>query len=285
MAFVAPPLVIVLGTIAFDLIEATGLDGGRVRPVTFNAHDCLCIEGEKTVVRARLVRDEFRRRGVALCPVRFTEGDEIIGQAVTDERGYVSIVWSPPTLGDYLVKVSFSGKGAYGPAKEQLLCSVRPKDRPTLIVDIDNTLAVTRDWYFLDEFDKAPPVPCALESLTNLADRYAIIYLTARMVRHRRKTLQWLAAKGFPRNPAIFLELDEYPRYSQEKFKKEAIARLRSTCKRIVAGVGDKESDGRAYLANHMRAIILDNGPEEGDFEHVSSWLEVEQRLIAGLDV
>ena len=285
MTFLAPMLVIVLGTVACDLIEATGLDGGRLRAVSFNAHDCLCVEGESTLLRARIVRDEYRRRGVAGCIVRFNLGEKLLGESKSDELGYVQTKWSPPKLGDYVVKVHFAGASLYGKAEDELLCSVRPKDRRTIIVDIDNTLAVTRDWYFLDDFDKAPLVPCSLDSLTTLADRYAIIYLTARMVRHRRKTLQWLAAKGFPRNPAIFLELDKYPRYSQEKYKKEAIARLKTKCGRIVAGVGDKESDGKAYLANGLRAIILDNRPEEGDFEYVSSWPEIEQRLLAGLDV
>ena len=285
MTFLAPLLVMILGTVACDLIEATGLDGGRLRVVAFNAQDCICVEGESTLLRARLVRDEFRRRGVAGCTVRFTMGGKLIGECKSDELGHAQTKWAPPKLGDYLIKVHFNGASPYGKAEDELLCSVRPKDRRTIIVDIDNTLAVTREWYFLDEFDKAPLVPCSLESLTTLTDRYAIIYLTARMVRHRKKTLQWLAAKGFPRNPALFLELDKYPRYSQEKYKKEAIAGLKSKCGRIVAGVGDKESDGKAYLANGLRAIILDNGPQEGDFEHVSSWPEIEQRLLAGLDV
>ena len=60
---------------------------------------------------------------------------------------------------------------------------------------------------------------------------------------------------------------------------------MRKKCTRFIAGVGDKESDGKAYLANEMRAIIIDDKEETGNFEFVSSWPEVEQRLMSGLDV
>lgn len=285
MTFVAPPLLLAFVTVGYDLIEWTGLDGGRARPVVFNSYDSLCPEGEKVTLQVQLVRDEFRRRGVANCRVSFQWDNKTLGQAVTDERGRAALLWQAPKIGDYLISVSTAGNKPYTSAKDRLLCSVRPKGKRTLIVDIDNTLAVTRDWYFIDDFTNAPIVPGAQESLTALSQRYSIVYLTARMLRHRRQTLQWLASRGFPRNPAVFLQLDDYPSYNQEKYKTESIARLRKKCSRFIAGVGDKESDGKAYLANEMRAIIIDDKEETGNFEYVSSWPEVEQRLMSGLDV
>jgi phosphoglycolate phosphatase-like HAD superfamily hydrolase len=94
----------------------------------------------------------------------------------------------------------------------------------------------------------------------------------------KEKTKRWLRMKGFPPAPVFFA-----PGFrsflSHERFKFELIRRLKASWPNITIGIGDRNSDARAYLANGLRAIIIrGKGPCPPGATGVRDW-----RAIRGL--
>lgn len=138
------------------------------------------------------------------------------------------------------------------------------------------------------------PLPGAAEALRALRGRgYKIIYLTGRHdAPHdsmRRGTERWLAEHGFPHpgDGSTLLLMKPRRKLEDRAFKEEALAEILKMGP-VRAGIGDRPSDGQAYLRWGIPAILLQNdhySPEElgaaGDgVRVVSNWAELQQLLL-----
>lgn len=172
----------------------------------------------------------------------------------------------------------------------------KSKEKATIIVDIDGTIADTevdnipdfliRSYNFLvlgeiDAFFK--PMMDSLDVLTKLAKKYEIIYLTSRISVlgiEEQSTKFWLDIYGFPKGE-LYLRDSVDDLDDALEFKKEVIAKLKKEKTNIVAGIGNRVLDARAYLANDIRAIILNNSKQlPKGTEIVESWLDIECMLL-----
>ena len=172
----------------------------------------------------------------------------------------------------------------------------RSKEKATIIVDIDGTIADTevdnipdlliRSYNFfvfgrIDAFFK--PVLDSLEVLKKLAEKYEIVYLTSRVSVlgiEEQSTKFWLDIYGFPKGE-LYLRNSVEDLDDALEFKKETIAKLKKEKRNIIAGIGNRILDAKAYLENDIRAIILNNTkrlPEGAEL--VDSWLDIECMLL-----
>ncbi len=243
--------------------------------------DVLVPVRKEAEIRARLGLKDLLRTG-------FRPGGRIItfrvdGEEIAKVRagwgGFARATFTPRQEKEYRVEAFCQGAGSSQAAVAGATIFSRGTEREAIILDIDRTLSGSS--FFASVFkrgrkgagvgglgagvrglgagvrglgagvrDDAVNVTCAL------ARKYDLIVVTGRKTHLRRKTIRWLAEKGFPRAPVYFSSIGKFP-FSHEKFKTHLIRELKHAWENITIGIGDRDSDARAYLANGLRAIIL----------------------------
>ncbi|HUU85434.1 MAG TPA: hypothetical protein VM243_18195, partial [Phycisphaerae bacterium] len=124
--------------------------------------------------------------------------------------------------------------------------------------DIDQTVSDTKKRYLLgDGVDRSKPLPGAVQVLGELADRFHVVYLTARPREMAVKTLRWLNDQGFPRGPVLCWDIDEYE-FSATEYKKDRLDDLEDRLDHVNLGVGNAESDHTAYRKRKLFTILVD---------------------------
>ena len=262
-----------------NLKEETERKPSRKR-VSFMGFDALAHVGEEITLKAKL-ETRHLRRDIENEPVQFYVGGKFVGSAETDEEGFASFRFRPQKLGDFEIEYRLSDASRYEPKKTGGLLSVRDEKRPALVSDLDYTLIDMRKYRFLDhDNEKIPPIRNAPQGMRKLAKTYDIIYLTARDDIYLNVTKEWLAMYKFPRAPVYFCDLSEDP-IRQGRYKQKALKSLKAKWPNIKIGIGDKDHDARAYLANGMKAYILgdyDDLPEGAisvkDWDEILSLLD-----------
>jgi hypothetical protein len=184
-----------------------------------------------------------------------------------------------PKIWEY--EASYPGSPKHRPAR----CSGRVflwhADTPLLVTDVDHTISALHPFHvpFTTNID-TPPLPGSVEALQELAGLYRVVYLTARDESLYDKTRAWLSEKGFPAGPLFCRDMNVFN--SSETFKRCFLADLRKRYPYLVAGVGDRLSDARAYRANGMKVVLID---PKGKLECpegavvVPSWREAARHL------
>jgi len=257
--------------------------------------DVLVPVRKEAEIRARLglkdlLRTGFRPGGRI---ITFRVDGEEIAKVRAGWGGFARATFTPRQEKEYRVEAFCQGAGSSQAAVAGATIFSRGTEREAIILDIDRTLSGSS--FFASVFkrgrkgagvgglgagvggrgagvrgrgtgvrglgagvrglgagvrDDAVNVTCAL------ARKYDLIVVTGRKTHLRRKTIRWLAEKGFPRAPVYFSSIGKFP-FSHEKFKTHLIRELKHAWENITIGIGDRDSDARAYLANGLRAIIL----------------------------
>ena len=115
----------------------------------------------------------------------------------------------------------------------------------------------------LDLVEKDKPVSGSVEALNLLAEKYNILYMSARKDNIRELTLRWLRKYGYPEGEVYFGDTHEKRMEIVKKLKKE---------KNIVVGVGDRWDDNEMHLEIGCKSIILK--------EYEGDWNRVRKRLL-----
>ena len=235
-------------------------DDGRAA-VNLTAFDQLGRPGEGINVRAKLSHDGLIgiHPNMHGYPLSFA-GPTIAPRVIpTAEEGIAAVGTQAPANpgGMVRVQVRFPGSRGHRPAESVARLFSWSAESRILVVDIDHTISNmrSRDILFTDN-DRIPTLPGAVESLTRLSGTYRILYLTARDESLYNKTRSWLEAKGFPEGPLFTRDFNLF-REGQGEFKRRFLAELKTRFPNTVVGVGDREEDARAYVANGLRAFIL----------------------------
>jgi hypothetical protein len=130
--------------------------------------------------------------------------------------------------------------------------------RTTIVVDIDDTLCVTDyNGVILGiGSDNSRPLDNAAQTLRALAEKYDILYLSARPAAVAYRTQRWLKANNFPDGPVLGSR-NVVDFVSQTNFKKKTLARLQRERGNLLIGIGDRPRDVEAYRANQMLPIVV----------------------------
>jgi hypothetical protein len=247
------------------------------------AFDVLARPGEKVTLRAKLEREGIlgidpNLHGVTLV---FRLAGKELGRARTADEGIASLAFTVPEGGraDLRVEVSLAEGSEYAAASSTLLIAVRDGKRPILVTDIDNTIANVSTLGFLGKSpEEIPELPGAAAALGRLAERFDVVYLTARDEHFVEATRRWLALRKFPAGPVFFRDLS-LATLSARKYKTEALAALKKAWPTMKVGVGDRTEDAQAYLANELDAILIGDDDLPEGAKRVASWAEIEKML------
>lgn len=132
-----------------------------------------------------------------------------------------------------------------------------PADAGILLTDIDRTISCSSSIGFMIRHNTAvEPLRHSVETLTDLARRYRIVYLTARSWWQIPKTVAWLSLYAFPVGPIIHRDYLTFL-VSSRVYKAAAIEGLRKRFQNIIWGVGDKINDILAYAENNVTPILI----------------------------
>jgi hypothetical protein len=156
-----------------------------------------------------------------------------------------------------------------------------------LVIDIDNTIC---NWEVRKIFGgRTPtliPVEDSKETLVRLAERFQILYVTARPRRILEASREWLAEHGFPPGPVLTSPgvTEETPTVEQ---KQENIMEIKRDWPKVLIGIGNKASDATAYGRCRMLSIIVRPQKEEDHGDHsifMPSWLVIAKLFEANLE-
>ncbi len=233
-------------------------------PLVLSVDDCVT-KGDEPVTLTALVRRQHLlglRSRVKHVPVSFSVDGNRVGQVESDGYGRASITTKLPAT----LPVSFDVRSTVGGRDIEAAGRIFRWDenRVIIVVDIDHTVAAT-------DFDRLilraeptsfPPIPGAQETLAKLAERYYIMYLTARPRFLLEKTRIWLGRYNFPQGPVVTaptLSIAARP----TRFKRKTLAVWRRQWPNLLIGIGNRESDTEAYAPNEMLPLIVLSSPED----------------------
>ncbi len=244
--------------IAATLLAVTS-DLGCASPYLLTVEDVVCAAGENAHLVGKL---EYRglavlNKGLEDRDLRFYVGDRHVGTDDTGDEGYATVKERFEAAGLYSLTVRFEDdRGSTQSAGASVF--VWAQDRPVLVVDIDGTIAQTKKRYLLgDGIDRSQPLPEAAAVLTELADRFHVVYLTARPRELGPKTRDWLAVHGFPPGPLLTWDIDQYE-FSATEYKKDRLDDLKDHFDYVTIGVGNADSDYEAYRRRKLFTILID---------------------------
>ncbi len=243
----------------------------------FTVMDSVAAPGVQTQLRVQVRGGDFLRGQPGLA-VRFYRDGRLFKVAETGTNGAAVVTFTPDAPGDYefVVQVAAAGLREMPPDPETLLVTCRAPDAPMVVVDMDKTVVASGFEAVL--LGTAKPMAESQRVLARLASERSIIYLTHRPDYFGPKSKRWLKENGFPRGPLLLSTLGGFLKGS-ETFKAGRIAELRKTFTKIEIGIGDKISDGQAYLDNGMRAIVILDIPPAGKPNRLEDLKEMAEKL------
>ena len=261
---------------------ATGT-GTRSHKAILQGHDALVLNGDQTEIKAKLEDDSMLRRDLKGFSIEFSLNGKIIGVVKTDDDGIAKLRWIPTGLGTYKIGLKLVANPGYKASEHYAIVRVIGEKKLVFVVDIDNTIAMSDPVSFLfGDSSKIRPMPGAQEALKELASRWQILYLTARLDNFVGKTKLWLDYWKFPKAPVYFWGLFGNLPFDRSKYKALILNRLRKRHQNILVGVGDRPHDIRAYRQNGLRAYFLNDFGERMPYDdavRVRSWREILEHL------
>lgn len=261
-----------------------GAVGGCPSPYLMTVEDVICPVGDKTKLVGKL---EYRgvavlNKGLEDRDLEFSLDGQPVGNDDTNDEGYARMERPFPVEGVYRLGVTYRDRdGRLHTASAGVF--VWSRDRPVLVVDIDDTVAQTEKRYLLGlGEDRSPPLPGAAEVLGELAEHFNVAYLTARPRELAEETRRWLTDNGFPLGPVLTWDIDK-DAFSATKYKKHRLDELTDRFKHVTIGVGNAEGDHEAYRKRKLLTILIDADEEAALIERgirLPSWPEVRRLFV-----
>lgn len=244
------------------------------------AFDAVTPPGRAVTLTIKLERDNLLHRDLEHVPVVFAKGEKTLGSAKTGDDGIATLEWTPPH-GDpamHEIAVSLAPEAKYAAPAVTLRVFVRDPKRPVLVVDLDGTVCAAGaiDVATKDPKD-LPAMAGSAEALVALSKRYDILYLTARDDGLFARSRAWLDLEGFPAAPLLVRDV-KLTTLSAERFKKKRLLALKQDYN-LVAGVGDRDEDGDAYLAAGMKALLVGSGSTPEGAQRFDDWAPIRAEL------
>ena len=209
-----------------------------------------------------------------------------IGKGVTLDEGVASVIHLPRELGNYTVRVAAAPEANIAVREGSLLVAVHKPTDEFIVVGIDGVCSNSKGVSALINGPRdISAMPGAADALNHLAARYGILYVTFRPDDLLLETKEWLAINGFPPGPTYFSR-PPWDGLSSGAFKERLIRELKAEWPGIVIGIGRDSSDSDAYLQNGLRALVLEEDPEDlgrdgQGVEHLATWDAILKVVLA----
>lgn len=182
--------------------------------------------------------------------------------ARTDASGKGRVTVTPSRPGVYPIEARLDGKATDAAGRLFVLDPLRP----SVVVDLDQTVCDMAQWKVPFQGGKAPAYPGAVRVLADLARTHDVIYLTARDEHLNGVTRAFLARHGFPDGPVLLndwgldskAERDQLSSKNHGEYKLEVMGKLRARGVNLVLGIGNTETDAFAYEGAGLDSYIFD---------------------------
>lgn len=234
--------------------------GGCAKPM-LSLSDVVVVNGGQTSIDALTehsspLGDVDQLTGV---DVEFFAGDRTLGTSRTDRGGWAR--WScylPNGSSSVRARAVVDGRTVEA---EGGVFAWDPK-RTIIVCDIDETVSVTNYSTLLAQGEDdlgSQALPGAAKVMTELSQRFNVIYITGRPRFLLNKSRRWLRTHGFPAAPVVTAPtLKEAIRV--QKFKGGQIADLQCLSSNLLIGIGNAKTDSEAYAAHGLLTLIIDEG-------------------------
>lgn len=120
----------------------------------------------------------------------------------------------------------------------------------------------TAEFYSEENVMNDKPVADSVRFISELAERYRIIYIGARPESMLSITRKWLDINGFPKGK-VYLAVEQ-----SERIK---IAESVLADENIVLGIGDRWDDNQLHLILGCKSVIVKE--YQGDFEYIKKYI------------
>ena len=257
-----------LGRMPLLIIPLLVCWAGCASPYLVTVEDVVCPAGDKVRLIGKL---EYRgvavfNKGIDDRDLQFFVDGRSVGDDETNDEGYARLKRRFGSAGAHRLEVRYTDDRGKAHSAEASVF-VWGQDRPVMAVDIDQTVSQTKKRYLLgDGLDRSKPLPGAARVLGELAGRFQVVYLTARPREMAVKTRRWLADHGFPPGPVLTWDIDEY-KFSATEYKKERLDDLKDRFDHVTIGIGNAESDHKAYRRRKLLTILIDPAEEPAIIE------------------
>jgi hypothetical protein len=256
-------------------IEATG-------------HDAITTPGRAVEVRVKFERTVLSYWRPDMVDKRVTI--DVLGarrSAVTDRDGMAGALVVPTAPGVYPISARLD-RYPSAPAATSRLWVLDPA-RPVAVVDIDGTISDLPDWQVPFIGHRAKTFAGAPALMHDLAQRYQIIYLTARDDMFDQKSRAFLRLHGFPDGPVIYNDLgfgtkaerDQLKAGNHGPFKLAQLRALRARGVPVAIGIGNAETDAFAYESAGLPSYILTTHTGTGPSFRFTTYAQLRPRLVA----
>ncbi len=255
-----------------------------------SCEDAITLPQRTITLRAKLEEQDYHLDDIKNQPVKFKLissptherklDDELYRSKIdfTDNDGWARVRVRFPVEGLYRFKVFYEGNERFYSSEDELTVLVVGRDRPVIVVDIDGTLTKRKTWYpWCKE-----PIPYdnyAAKVLRQLAEKYAIVYLSGRPLPLHKVTRKWLEKYGFPKGPVVLWWLSSPRWLTVKNYKVDTLDSLKQAGINLVWGIGNTEDDIEAYLKAGLKAIAINSEKARGAYR-VDSWYEIGKILL-----
>ena len=158
-----------------------------------------------------------------------------------------------------------------------------------IVVDIDGTVSKTDHWDLIvsEQNKKSRSIDASADVVNKLAATYNVAFLTARPRILLDKTRRWIKENGYPDVP-LYIAPGLRKAMNAERFKRETIGLAKQSFPDLLIGIGDTETDSRAYGANDMLTLIVGQEPDADFGNHallLQNWEMLDQFFTANAEL
>ncbi|MFC2074840.1 phosphatase domain-containing protein [Bdellovibrionota bacterium] len=227
--------------------------------------------------------------------IRFTlarTGEEL-DRVFTDNDGVAEFLFDPPSKGKFLIYAEVLDEDVkIFPIEIPVF--VFDEDDRVIVSDIDGTLSDLEDFLIPFYGPDAPAYPDSPEVLRWLNQFVKIIYLTNRDDFLYEGTKEFLRKHDFPDSPTIlnsWTNINQFPYIrnplTPADFKKEVIEELLDRGLDVQLGIGNANSDAKAYYESGITSYIHREDNERITYPSImyDSYIELKEMLKEELDL
>ncbi len=262
---------------------------GCTRDAFVSGYDTLATPGRAVALRAKLEHEGALgiHPNAHGKPLLYVLQGQPIGKGITLDEGVAALMYTPRELGNFTVEVGAAPEANLAVRPGSILMAVHKPTDEFLVVGIDGVCSNSSG---MSAILKGPrdisAMPGAADALNTLAARYGILYVTFRPDDFLLDTKEWLRIHGFPPGPTYFSR-PPWDGLSSSAFKERLLRELKAEWPGIVLGIGRDSSDTDAYRQNGLRAITLEEDPEEvgtdpDGVEHLATWDAIRNVILRG---
>ncbi len=274
-----------IATSALFIVGVISFAGCMSSHTLVSCEDVVTLPNRRITLRAKLEEQDYHLDDIENQPVKFktvsypdckVTPDTAVHRVNTDDDGWAQMRTKIFCAGLYRFRVFYEGNKRFRPSSDELIVLAVNKDKPVIVVDIDGTL--TRRGWRPWRRELIPYDGFAAEVLNKLSKKYAIVYLSGRLLPMHGFTRRWLAKNNFPTGPVLMWWLSSPRWLTIRRYKTDILVSLKRMGVNLVWGIGNTEDDVESYRQAGLKAIIL--GKEAAGAIKADSWYEVGKIIL-----